>query len=296
METFLKEYLSVLRLEKNLSENSVESYKNDIAGLFVFFESIGVKDLNDVKVDSLNRYFELQREFGKTPSTVSRYLSSIKGFFSYLKKNEYIQNDPTEKLASVRSSRKLPVVLSVSEVEKILEQPNTASTYGLRDRAILELFYSSGLRVSELTGLKISDLFLDEEIIRVLGKGSKQRLVPVGESARHWITEYLVKSRPMLEKKLKSKNIVFLSTRGTQLSRMSIWKLVAKYSSAAGITKDVHPHTFRHSFATHLVEGGADLRAVQEMLGHSDISTTQIYTQIDRDFVKQEHKNYHPRG
>jgi integrase/recombinase XerD len=296
METFLKEYLSVLRLERNLSENSVESYGKDIQGLIAFLGSIKITDFDKVKVTHLNRFFEFQRELGKTPSTIARYVSAIKGFFSYLKKNEYLRNDPTEKLASVKSSRKLPVVLSVSEVEKILQQPNTASTYGLRDRAILELFYSSGLRVSELTGLKISDLFLEEEIIRVLGKGSKQRLVPVGESARHWITEYLVKSRPMLEKKLKSKNIVFLSTRGTQLSRMSIWKLVAKYSAEAGITKDVHPHTFRHSFATHLVEGGADLRAVQEMLGHSDISTTQIYTQIDRDFVKQEHKNYHPRG
>ena len=187
------------------------------------------------------------------------------------------------------------MVLSVSEVEKILQQPNAASTFGLRDRAILELFYSSGLRVSELTGLKISDLFLEEEIIRVLGKGSKQRLVPVGESARHWITEYLVKSRPMLEKKLKSKNIVFLSTRGTQLSRMSIWKLVAKYSAEAGITKDVHPHTFRHSFATHLVEGGADLRIVQELLGHVNVATTQIYTHVDKRRLKNLHRKYHPR-
>ncbi len=296
METFLKEYLSVLRLEKNLSENSVNSYNNDILGLLNFLISIGVNDLNEVTTKKLNRFFEFQRELGKTPSTVSRYLSAVKGFFTYLKKNNYIENDPTEKLASVRSSRKLPVVLSVQEVEKILEQPDTASTYGLRDRAILELFYSSGLRVSELTCLKISDLFLDEEIIRVLGKGSKQRLVPVGKSARHWIMKYLVHSRPMLEKKTKSKNFLFLSVRGTQLSRTSIWKIVDKYSKEAGIEKDVHPHTFRHSFATHLVEGGADLRAVQEMLGHSDISTTQIYTQIDRDFVKQEHKNYHPRG
>ncbi|NOX16899.1 MAG: site-specific tyrosine recombinase XerD [Chlorobi bacterium] len=296
MEVFLKEYLSVLRLEKNLSENSVESYKNDILGLLNFFTSIEIKDLNDANVKSLNRFFEFQRELGKTPSTVSRYHSSIKGFFLYLKKSGYIKNDPTEKLASVGSSRKLPVVLSVAEVDNILERPNTASTLGLRDRAVLELLYSSGLRVSELTGLKLTDLFLEEEIIRVLGKGSKQRLVPVGKSAQRWIEEYLVKSRPQLEKKMKSKNFVYLSVRGTRLSRMSIWKIVDKYSKEAGITKEVHPHTFRHSFATHLVEGGADLRAVQEMLGHSDISTTQIYTQIDRDFVKQEHKNYHPRG
>jgi integrase/recombinase XerD len=161
---------------------------------------------------------------------------------------------------------------------------------------MLELCYSSGLRVSEITNLKISDLYFRDEVIRVMGKGSKQRVVPVGKSAVKWVNKYLTDSRPFLEKKIKSGEIIFLNKRGTKLSRMGIWKIFDNHTKAAKIVKEVHPHTFRHSFATHLLEGGADLRAVQEMLGHSDISTTQIYTHIDRDFIKQVHKDFHPRG
>lgn len=177
-----------------------------------------------------------------------------------------------------------------------MEKPNSKTKLGLRDKAILELLYSSGLRVSELLSLKVSDLFFNDEVIRVFGKGSKQRVVPIGSSAIKWVTEYLTKIRPLLQKRMKSENIVFLNSRGSKLSRMAIWKIVKKYCDDAKIEKDVHPHTFRHSFATHLLEGGADLRAVQEMLGHSDISTTQIYTHIDREYVKQIHKDFHPRG
>ena len=182
------------------------------------------------------------------------------------------------------------------EIEKILILPKTDSKLGLRDKAILELLYSCGLRVSELLDLKISDLYFEEEVIRVIGKGSKQRIVPIGSSAIEWITNYLVHSRPLLEKKAFSKDIVFLNNRGKSLSRMGLWKIVDGYVKQTDIIKDVHPHTFRHSFATHLLEGGADLRAVQEMLGHSDISTTQIYTHIDREYVKQMHRDFHPRG
>ena len=160
----------------------------------------------------------------------------------------------------------------------------------------MELFYSSGLRVSELINLKVSDLFFPDEVIRVLGKGSKQRIVPIGSSAIEWVTKYLTGSRPLLEKRGKSLNHVFLNNRGTKLSRMGVWKIVDRYTKEAGIEKEVHPHTFRHSFATHLLEGGADLRAVQEMLGHADISTTQIYTHIDREYIKQVHRDFHPRG
>ncbi len=167
---------------------------------------------------------------------------------------------------------------------------------GLRDKAILETFYACGLRVSELINLKLSDLFFEEEIIRAFGKGSKERLIPIGSSAREWITNYLKQSRPLLQKKMKSENYLFLNSRGSKFSRMGIWKIVERYVKEAGIEKEVHPHTFRHSFATHLLEGGADLRAVQEMLGHADISTTQIYTHIDREYIKQVHKDFHPRG
>ena len=186
--------------------------------------------------------------------------------------------------------------MNINEIEAILSQPDTGKKLELRDKALLETFYACGLRVSELINLKISDLFLSEEMIRVFGKGSKERFVPIGSSAIKWIEEYLKNSRPLLEKKAKSQHVLFLNGRGTKLSRMGIWKIVDKYAKLAGIKKEVHPHTFRHSFATHLLEGGADLRAVQEMLGHVDISTTQIYTHIDRDYIKQVHRDYHPRG
>ncbi len=296
MYDFLKEYLALLRIEKNLSENSIESYKNDLTKLFTFLEVNDISDLNEVTYFIIAQFFDKQREDGITSSSVGRYSSSIKGFFLFLSEHNYIQHNPTVNLSSTKLSRNLPTVLSFEEVEKILEQPKTSNNLGLRDKAILELLYSSGLRVSELLNLTIGDLFLDDEVIRVLGKGSKQRIVPIGSSAINWLTTYLTKVRPLLQKRMKSENVIFLNSRGSKLSRMAIWKIVRKYCDAAEIEKDVHPHTFRHSFATHLLEGGADLRAVQEMLGHSDISTTQIYTHIDREFIKQIHKDFHPRG
>jgi integrase/recombinase XerD len=296
MLDFLKEYLTLLKVEKNLSENSINSYKTDLFKLFDFLESEKINDLNDVKYKHITKYFEKQRNEKINSSTVSRYSSSIKGFFVFMLQQGYIEKNPALNLKSTKIARSLPSVLSFDEVDKILNTPKTNDKLGLRDKAILELLYSSGLRVSELLNLKISDLFFGDEVIRVLGKGSKQRIVPIGSSAINWITEYLKKTRPLLEKKAKSENLIFLNSRGSKLSRMAIWKIVNKYCQEAKIEKEVHPHTFRHSFATHLLEGGADLRAVQEMLGHSDISTTQIYTHIDREYIKQIHKDFHPRG
>lgn len=296
MLDFLKEYLSLLKIEKNLSDNSINSYKADIIKLFNYLEREKVSDLDTVTYQIITKYFEEQRTEGINSRSVSRYSSSIKGFFSFLKQNNYIRKNPVVNLKSTKTARDLPSVLSIQEVDKILDQPSLKSKLGLRDKAILELLYSSGLRVSELLNLKLSDLFFDDEVIRVFGKGSKQRIVPIGSSAINWVTQYLQKLRPLLQKRMKSENIIFLNSRGSKLSRMGLWKLVKKYCDAAEIKKEVHPHTFRHSFATHLLEGGADLRAVQEMLGHSDISTTQIYTHIDREYVKQIHKDFHPRG
>jgi integrase/recombinase XerD len=296
MQEFVKEYLSLLKIEKNLSENSISSYRNDLHKLIVFFDDLNLSDLNKVSAKHITDFFAKQREDGLTSTSVSRYASSVRGFFSYLKQQNYIQNNPTSKLSSTKLSRNLPSVLSFIEIENILDKPNIKTNLGLRDKAILEVLYSSGLRVSEALNLKISDLFLDDEVIRVIGKGSKQRIIPIGSSARQWLIEYLVRVRPLLQKKMKSENLVFLNSKGSKLSRMAIWKIVKKYCDEAGVDKEVHPHTFRHSFATHLLEGGADLRAVQEMLGHSDISTTQIYTHIDREYVKQVHRDFHPRG
>lgn len=296
MEIFLKEYLTVLKLERNLAVNTLTSYKNDITSFLNFLTGKSISDLAEVNSKVLTEFFKLLKDAGLTSSSAARYHSSIKGFFSYLHQNNYVLSNPVDKLNPPKLSKKLPVVLNVNEIEKILEIPDTSDKFGLRDKAILETLYACGLRVSELINLKISDLYLDDEVIRVFGKGSKERLVPIGRSAIKWLKNYLTKSRPLLERKIKSENIVFLNTRGTRFSRMGMWKIISFYSKQAGIEKEVHPHTFRHSFATHLIEGGADLRAVQEMLGHSDISTTQIYTHIDRDYIKQVHHDYHPRG
>jgi integrase/recombinase XerD len=296
MELFLKEYLTHLKLEKNLSVNTVSSYKNDLTSFNSFLKDKNIDDPSNVTSEHISVFFKILKELGLSGTSSARYFSSLKGFFLFLLKNKYIVKNPIEKISAPKLSKKLPAVLDVAEVEKILSQPIANNKLGLRDKAILELFYACGTRVSELINLKVNDLFLSDEIIRVLGKGSKERLIPIGSSAIKWISDYLKSSRPLLMKKSKSENYLFLNSRSSKLSRMGIWKIIDRYVKEAGIEKEVHPHTFRHSFATHLLEGGADLRAVQEMLGHADISTTQIYTHIDRDYIKQVHKQYHPRG
>ncbi len=296
MQEFVQEYLVNLKLEQNRSDNTILSYKRDIEKFVEFIKKFHVDDFNRVTIGIITKFFEHQKKIGIKNSTSARYMSALKGFFDYLDRNNYLQENPFEKAARTQTSRALPVVLSVEEVERILESPDISDKFGIRDRALLEMLYSSGLRVSELINLKINDIYFNEEIVRVTGKGNKQRIVPVGSSALFWLDKYLKESRPLLMKKIKSGNYLFLSTRSTKLSRMSVWKIVNKYVVQANIEKEVHPHTFRHSFATHLLEGGADLRAVQEMLGHVDISTTQIYTHVNRDYVSQVHKEYHPRG
>ncbi|HMN48077.1 MAG TPA: site-specific tyrosine recombinase XerD [Ignavibacteriaceae bacterium] len=296
MELFLKEYLSHLKLEKNLSENTLSSYKNDISTFISFLSDYKIADPSDISTENLTTFFKTLKNIGLTSTSAARYFSSLKGFFLYLLKNNYIIKNPLEKISAPKLSKKLPEVLNINEVDKILAQPNVSDTLGLRNKAILELLYACGTRVSELTNLKLSDLFLNEEVIRVFGKGSKERLIPIGSSAIEWVGKYIKESRSVLLRISKSGNYVFLNSRGSKLSRMGIWKIIDRYVKEAGIQKEVHPHTFRHSFATHLLEGGADLRAVQEMLGHADISTTQIYTHIDRDYIKQVHKQFHPRG
>lgn len=296
MELFLKEYLAYLKLEKNLSENTLSSYRNDISALKSYLDDINISDPSEITPQNIISFFKALKNLGLSTTSTARYFSSLKGFFIYLIRNDYIKTNPMDKINAPRLSKKLPAVLNVNEVDKILSKPDVNDKLGLRDKAILELLYACGTRVSELTNLKISDLFFQEEVIRVFGKGSKERLIPVGSSAIDWVEKYIKQSRPLLAKKMKSENYLFLNLRGTKLSRMGIWKIIDHYVKEADINKEVHPHTFRHSFATHLLEGGADLRAVQEMLGHADISTTQIYTHIDRDFIKQVHKQFHPRG
>lgn len=294
--SFLKEYIGSLLLEKNRSENTAVSYLHDLRCFISFMKEHSKNDPDEVDHHLINKFFKTLFELGLSNTSLARYHSTLKGFFSYLFLSEYIQKNPMEKIPAPKIEKKLPDVLSVEEIELLFEQPNIDTKYGIRDRAILEVFYGCGVRVSELIGLLIQNLYFEEEAIRVFGKGSKERFVPINQNAIQWVGKYLLESRPLLSERAKSGNVLFLNSRGSKFSRMGIWKMIAKYAENAKIEKHVHPHIFRHSFATHLLEGGADLRAVQEMLGHTDISVTQIYTHIDRNFVIQEHKQFHPRG
>jgi len=289
-------YLQFLMIEKNLSENSLESYSMDLARYSQFLKGLGIQSLVEIQLSTIEKFLLALYEIGLTATSISRNISSIRGYHRYLFSEGIVKSDPTELVDSIKTPKKLPEVLSINEIEKILNAADPNDPIGLRDRTILETLYATGIRVSELCKMKQSQLFFDIEFIRVFGKGSKERIVPIGESAMKFIQKYQNSTRINHAKKGKSEDYLFLNQRGTGLTRMSIWNLVQYYSTIAGITKEISPHTFRHSFATHLLEGGADLRAVQEMLGHSDISTTQIYTHIDREYLMEVHKTFHPRS
>jgi integrase/recombinase XerD len=293
----IKEFISYISLEKGLALNTKVSYHHDITKFAEFVYSKEIVKFNSVSKELLSEFLTILAGFGIGTTSRARYLSAIRSFYKYLLGEKKIEDDITEMIDLPKLSRKLPDTLNIDEIDKIIKQPDIETNAGIRDRAILEVMYACGLRVSELINLTNKDLILDQEIIRIFGKGSKERIVPIGESAIFWIEEYRTKSRPHFVKMFSSTDdILFLNQRGSKLSRMGVWKFIDKYTKLAKIEKEVHPHTFRHSFATHLLEGGADLRAVQEMLGHSDISTTQIYTHVSNDFIKEVHRMYHPRA
>jgi len=292
----ITQYIHYIELEKGLSKNTKESYLSDILRYSEYLTSNNISNFSDANSKTVSDFLGILYDMGLSATSRARYLSSIRGLYNYLVSNGAARKDPTERIELPKTRRSLPEVLSYQQIEKILDQPDTNAGAGIRDRAMLETLYACGLRVSELTNLKQRDILYDAEIIRVFGKGSKERIVPIGSSAIHWIKEYILHSRHIFLKSLQGNDILFLNQRGRQLSRMGIWKIIENYAKAAQIEVRVHPHIFRHSFATHLLEGGADLRAVQEMLGHSDISTTQIYTHIDRDYIKEVHKTFHPRA
>jgi integrase/recombinase XerD len=292
----IRNYLDFLRLEKNLSSNSLTSYKFDFAKYRKFLISTGINAASEVTEEHISKFLSVLYKSNLSPRSVARILSTIKGFHRYLLGEEEVIDDPTQVIDSPKQEKNLPEVLSIAEVDDMLEQPDTSDQLGVRDRAILETLYATGIRVSELVNLTQSNLMFNDGLILVYGKGSKERLVPIGRSARQWIEKYQKQSRVHLAKTGKSLDVLFLNVHGRKLTRDMIRKLVEKYCLAAEIPKKIHPHTFRHSFATHLLEGGADLRAVQEMLGHADISTTQIYTHIDREYLKEVHRTFHPRG
>lgn len=292
----IKNFKSYLILEKGLSDNTVKSYDSDLKRFAEFLAMSAVKSFQMAKAEDISQFLVLLHEAGLNNTSKARYLSTLRSFYKYLLINKKIEEDITESIDVPKIGRKLPDTLSYLEVEKILAAPDTETLAGIRDKAILEVMYACGLRVSELTGLSAKDIIIDSEIVRVFGKGSKERIVPIGSVALEWIAKYIAEVRPKFIKMNNLNETLFLNQKGGKLTRMAIWKFIDKYTKLAMIEKKVHPHTFRHSFATHLIEGGADLRAVQEMLGHSDISTTQIYTHLDRDFIKSVHKSYHPRS
>jgi len=292
----IRKYLEFLKLEKNLSSQTIISYKFDFAKYRNYLIRSGVHTASGVTEEHISKFLATLHRSNLIARSVARTLSTIRGFHHYLLGEEEVKDDPTQIIESPKQEKNLPEVLSIAEVDRILKQPDISSRLGIRDRAILETLYATGIRVSELVSMKQSNFMVDDGMILVFGKGSKERIVPIGRSARQWIVEYQKQSRVHLAKAGKSQDYLFLNIRGAKLTRDMIRKLVEKYSTAAGIEKKIHPHTFRHSFATHLLEGGADLRAVQEMLGHADISTTQIYTHIDREYLKEVHRTFHPRG
>lgn len=292
----IRSYFDFLRLEKGVAVHTLHSYQFDLRKYRSFLLEQEITSTADITEDHVSEFLKTLSKSRLSARSVARILSAIRGFHRYLVGEGIHDNDPTENIDTPKRSKNLPGVLSIAEVDEILKQPKTNKKFGVRDRAILEVLYATGLRVSELTGLKQSDLMFDSDLILVFGKGSKERLVPIGKSAKKWVTKYQRNERLSLAKAGKSQDVLFLNFRGGKLSRAAIRDMVVKYARSAGIRKEIHPHTFRHSFATHLLEGGADLRAVQEMLGHADISTTQIYTHIDREYLKEVHRTFHPRA
>lgn len=290
----IESFLVFIKLEKSLSHNTVASYESDLRKFALFLDSKKVDSFYGVRENLIAEFLNSQGIFKTT--TRARLMSSLRQFFRYfITINHGMKVNPMDFFDSPKSERKLPAVLSYEEIDRILNMPDVKTTLGLRDKAVLETLYACGLRVSELISVKTSDVFFDDEVVRVFGKGFKERIVPVSKSTLEWINIYILRSRILLAGHY-SEEILFLNFRGRKLSRMAVWDIIQKYTSLAGIKKKVYPHIFRHSFATHLLEGGADLRSIQEMLGHSDISTTQIYTHIDITYLKEIHKQFHPRS
>jgi integrase/recombinase XerD len=289
-------YLNYLKIERGLSDNSLAAYKNDLSKLEHFLHA-SKRPVHRARPEDLYRFLRELGEAGLERSSITRITSSLRGFFRFLITERMTLEDPTEHLQVKAVRRKLPDVLSIEEVEAILRQPDTSTNKGIRDRAVLEFLYATGARVSEATQLRLTQLWLEDGLVKLFGKGKKERVVPMGKLSREAMSTYLNSVRPLLLRRGKATDGVFLNQeRGTPLSRMTIWNIIQEYARAAKVTKQISPHTFRHSFATHLLEGGADLRVVQEMLGHADISTTEIYTHVDRSYLQEVHRTFHPRG
>ncbi len=290
----LRRFEDVLVLEHGASPRTIEAYGRDVIRCAAFARSQGAAGATQLTPRLLREYVYTLRDLGLSGATIRRNVSALRTWFRVLLAEGLVTHDPTERLETPSRWRTLPEVLTVEEVLRLLVAPNLDEPLAFRDRAMLELAYGAGLRVSEWITLAIRDVLLEESLVRVMGKGSKERLVPIGRSAIGALAVYMRELRPVLERGA-GEGILFLNARGAPLTRMGAWKILRKYVNKAGIDRAVSPHTLRHSFATHLLEGGADLRAVQEMLGHADIATTQLYTHIDREYLRSVHRSFHPR-
>ena len=295
MDRFLTEFLNFLRIEKNAATNTILSYENDLTRYLSFLKDKGAVHLQEVRPSDILALIHALRSVGYAPTSSARNLSAIRMFHRFLVMENYVNSDPTMNISFPKQAKNLPKTLNQFEIEAILSQPDLSQPKGVRDKAMLEFMYATGVRVSELLSIRISDTYFQEGFIRVIGKGRKERIIPIGEQAIYRTEVYLQNVRPGIARVGKSGDSLFLNWRGRPLTRMGFWKILRHYLTMSGVKKDTSPHTFRHSFATHLIEGGADLRAVQEMLGHADISSTQIYTHLDREYLKEVHHNFHPR-
>jgi integrase/recombinase XerD len=291
----LERFGDFLTLEQGSSPRTLEAYGRDMERLVDYATVKGALSPVDVTSRLLREFVYHLKDVGLSPSSIRRNISAVRTYFRFLLGDGAVTRDPSERLETPKRWRTLPEVLTVEEVGRLLAAPTLDDTMAFRDRAMLELAYAAGLRVSEWISVGVRDVLFEDKLVRVFGKGSKERLVPIGRSAIGALATYVREQRPRLEKGA-GKGVLFLNARGTPMTRMAAWKILRRYVDRAEITKHVSPHTLRHSFATHLLEGGADLRAVQEMLGHADISTTQIYTHVDREYLRQVHRQYHPRG
>lgn len=295
MYKLLDEFLNYLTIEKGLSKNTIESYKRDLKSYMVYLKTKKIDSINSTDRALIVSYLLSMQKQGKASSSISRACAAIRSFYRFLFHENYIDDDPTLNIESPKLEKRLPRVLTVSEVETLLSQPKSNDPWELRDRAMLELLYSTGIRVSELISLTCEDIKLEMGFLRCIGKGSKERIVPVGKIATFYVKKYIQEARNKFLKK-NNTDILFLNRYGEGLTRQGFWKIIKKYSKKAGIKKEITPHTLRHSFATHLLENGADLRSVQEMLGHADISTTQIYTHLTKSKMKEIYDKSHPRA
>ncbi len=294
LHAWVDAYLDHVRLERGLAGNTVEAYASDLGKLLGLAQARGLHEPRELELDVIAAYLSALGKAGLGARSAARHLSALRGFFRFLVRERAIDADPTALIDRPRTRRKLPVWLDHDEVDRLLSTPDPATPRGARDRAMLQLMYAAGLRVSELVGLRVGAVDLRRGLVSVVGKGGKARLVPIGEVAMLSIETYLRDVRPLVAG--AGQTVLFVSPRGGAMTRQGFWKLVLRYARAAGISKPISPHKLRHSFATHLLQGGADLRAVQAMLGHADISTTEIYTHVADDHVRKVHRQTHPRA